>query len=107
VSEVAIEGLAAREGDVVSREERSHEGDEQSGDPAGSGNQVVECATVIAQVWRFLDGECTDDTRAWVCEHLQGCEGCLRYYALEGRIKNLIATKCGGDTAPERLKWPR
>ena len=82
-------------------------GYEQSRDPAGSANEAVECATVIAKAWTFLDGECTDDTRAWVCQHLQACEGCLSHYVLEGRIKNLIATTCGGDTAPQRLRWPR
>ena len=91
----------------LSREERSHEGSEPSSDPASSANEAVECATVIAEAWTFLDGECTDDTRAWVCQHLQACEGCLSHYALEGRIKNLIATTCGGDTAPERLRRPR
>lgn len=110
MSLVAIDGsvaLAAREGVVVSREERSHDGSEQSSDSAGSGNEAVECATVIAKAWTFLDGECDDDTRAWVCQHLGACEGCLSQYALERRIKNLIATTCGGGTAPERLKWPR
>jgi mycothiol system anti-sigma-R factor len=91
----------------LSRAERSHEGSEQSSDPAGSADETVECATVIALAWTFLDGECTDETRAWVCQHLGACEGCLSRYVLEGRIKNLIATTCGGDTAPEWLRRPR
>ena len=62
---------------------------------------------MIATAWTFLDGECTDDTRAWVSQHLGACEGCLSHYALEGRIKNLIATRCKGDAAPERLRQPR
>ena len=86
----------------MGRDERSHERG-----PTDSVNEAVECATVIAKAWTFLDGECTDGTCAWVCQHLQACEGCLSHYALEGRIKNLIATTCGGDTAPERLRRPR
>jgi hypothetical protein len=39
--------LAAREGVVVSREERSHERYEHSSDPAGSANEAIECATVM------------------------------------------------------------
>ena len=62
---------------------------------------------MIALAWIFLDAECSNDARAWVCQHLQSCEGCLSQYTLEGRIKNLIATTCGGDTAPERLRRPR
>ena len=64
----------------------------------------VECASAIAEVWTFLDGECTDETLARLCEHLRACPGCLRHYALEGRIKKVIATKCGGEKAPERLR---
>ena len=62
---------------------------------------------MIAEAWTFLDGECTDETRARVCQHLEACSRCLHHYVLEGRIKNLIATKCGGNTAPEWLRWPR
>jgi anti-sigma factor (TIGR02949 family) len=76
----------------LSREEHSHKKSEQSSDPAGAGNAAVECATVIAMALTFLDGECTDDTRAWVCRHLRACEGCVSQYAFEGRINNLIAT---------------
>jgi mycothiol system anti-sigma-R factor len=62
------------------------------------------CAAVRAEVWIFLDGECTKETHDMLCEHLGACPGCLRYYLLEARIKKLIATKCRGDKAPERLR---
>jgi mycothiol system anti-sigma-R factor len=83
---------------------------EPSGSRSGQGDpgaDVLQCVTVMAEVWTFLDGECTDDTRANLCQHLETCSSCLAQYALEGRIKNLIATKCGGDKAPERWRCPR
>jgi mycothiol system anti-sigma-R factor len=86
----------------VSRDERSDKGSGRSSGRGDRGFHDVECATVIAEAWTFLDGECTDETRARVCQHLEACSSCLRHYALEGRLKNLIATKCGGDTAPKR-----
>jgi len=59
---------------------------------------------VIAEVWTLLDGECTPDTRDRLRRHLEECPACLRYYGLEERVKRLIATKCGGEKAPERLR---
>ncbi|EKF24583.1 mycothiol system anti-sigma-R factor [Mycolicibacterium hassiacum DSM 44199] len=63
-----------------------------------------DCASVIAEVWTLLDGECTPDTRDRLRRHLEECPACLRYYGLEERVKRLIATKCGGEKAPERLR---
>lgn len=62
------------------------------------------CTKVKGQTWIFLDGECSAAVYARVCRHLEQCPNCLEHYALEGRIKHLIATKCGGDVAPERVK---
>ena len=63
-----------------------------------------ECATVIAEAWTLLDGECTDDTRDKLRHHLDECPACLRYYGVEERIKSLIASKCSGEKAPEGLR---
>lgn len=70
---------------------------------------MVECMTVLAEAGTFLDGESNDEVRTRVCEHLAACENCLRHYTLEGRFKNLIATKCGSDEAPggRKSRWGR
>ncbi|OBK11852.1 mycothiol system anti-sigma-R factor [Mycobacterium asiaticum] len=62
------------------------------------------CAQVIAQIWTLLDGECQPDEREILQRHLEACPGCLQHYGLEERIKELIATKCSGEKAPERLR---
>lgn len=77
-------------------------------DPGGCGTPradepTVDCAEVIAEVWTLLDGECTAETRARLRRHLEECPGCLRHYGVEEQIKGLIARKCSGDKAPERL----
>ena len=87
--------------------ERSHEGPEHRTGLTRSGNGAVECARVMAAVWTFLFGECIDEVRACVCKHLEACENCLRDYTLEARFKSVIATRCGGDEAPKRLRWKR
>jgi mycothiol system anti-sigma-R factor len=63
----------------------------------------ADCALVIAEVWTLLDGEVTDDKRESLRQHLEHCPACLRHYGVEERVKNLIATKCGGDKAPSYL----
>lgn len=63
-----------------------------------------ECAAVIAEVWTLLDGECTVETRDKLRQHLEVCPTCLRHYGVEERIKTMIATKCGGEHAPEGLR---
>jgi mycothiol system anti-sigma-R factor len=75
-------------------------------DPCGGDpdSQVFGCAEVIAEVWTLLDGECTPETRERLRQHLEACPGCLKHYGLEERIKTLIASKCSGDKAPERLR---
>lgn len=72
---------------------------------ADSLNDTVECAVAVGLTWTFLDGECTPAMYARLCRHLEGCRGCLDHYALEGRVKNLIATKGGGEKAPKRINW--
>ena len=63
-----------------------------------------DCAAVMAEVWTLLDGECTPETRDKLRHHLEACPGCLRHYGVEEKIKRLIATKCGGEKAPEGLR---
>jgi mycothiol system anti-sigma-R factor len=63
-----------------------------------------ECAEVIAEVWTLLDGECTAESKDRLRQHLGDCPTCLRHYGVEERVKNLIATKCRGEKAPEGLR---
>jgi mycothiol system anti-sigma-R factor len=87
----------------VSHDEHSNEEPESNCGPSDSRYDELKCAAVIAEVWTFLDGECTPETHQRLCKHLKACSSCRSYYQLEARIKCLIATKCGGDKAPKRL----
>jgi mycothiol system anti-sigma-R factor len=78
-----------------------NDGDESA---RGSGHYELDCASVMGEVWSFLDEECTDETYAKLCRHLATCQTCMDQYALQGRVKKLIATKCGGDHAPLWLR---
>ena len=63
-----------------------------------------ECASVMAEVWTLLDGECTPEARERLRQHLEECPGCFKHYGIEERIKALIASKCKGERAPEGLR---
>jgi len=76
-----------------------HDHEDQNDPDAGH----TDCAVVIREVWAMLDGEVTDDERDRLRRHLDHCPACLRHYGVEERIKNLIATKGSGETAPSYL----
>lgn len=80
--------------------------DEHVGQPPGAPVDPAhpDCASVIAEVWTLLDGECTAETRDKLRHHLEECPACLRYYGVEERVKRLIATKCCGDRVPDTLR---
>ena len=64
----------------------------------------TDCSEVLAEVWMFLDHECNEDRRAKLAQHLEECGPCLERYGLDEHLKSLLATKCGGEHAPDGLK---
>ena len=88
----------------MSSDERERRDDMSRCGPIDPEHDDVDCAAVMAEVWTLLDGECTPETRDKLRHHLEACPGCLREYGVEERIKQLIASKCGGEKAPERLR---
>jgi mycothiol system anti-sigma-R factor len=64
----------------------------------------TNCAEVLAEVWLFLDHECDQTRRALLAQHLDECGPCLSEYGLDEKLKKLLATKCGGEQAPDELR---
>jgi mycothiol system anti-sigma-R factor len=64
----------------------------------------TDCSEVLAEVWLFLDNECNVDRRRLLEKHLDECSPCLERYGLDEHLKTLLATKCGGEHAPDGLK---
>ena len=64
----------------------------------------TDCSEVLAEVWLFLDQECDKDRRALLAQHLDECGPCLAEYGIDEKLKRLLASKCGGDVAPDGLK---
>jgi mycothiol system anti-sigma-R factor len=59
---------------------------------------------VLAEVWLFLDHECDGNRRELLQQHLDECSPCLEQFGIEEHLKVLLASKCGGEHAPEALK---
>lgn len=66
--------------------------------------QEFDCAGVLEDVYIFLDNEGDPAQRARMQRHLDECPRCLRDVGIEADLKALLARKCGGDIAPERLR---
>ena len=62
------------------------------------------CEVVLARLWTLIDGECPVAICERLLRHLDDCPGCRDRFRLEARIKLLIATRCGGDKFPHRLR---
>ena len=64
----------------------------------------VDCTTVLADVFLYIDDEGDVDARNRIREHLDDCAPCLRHYGVERDVKALVARSCGGDRAPDSLR---
>lgn len=64
----------------------------------------TDCRDVLAEVYLYLDIECTDERRELIRRHLDECSPCLREYGIEQEVKALVARCCGADKAPAELK---
>jgi mycothiol system anti-sigma-R factor len=64
----------------------------------------TDCREVIAEVYFYLDLECTDERRDVIREHLDECHPCLREYGIEQQVKALVARCCGRESAPTELR---
>jgi mycothiol system anti-sigma-R factor len=64
----------------------------------------TDCSEVLAEVWLLLDHECDDGRRELLERHLEECGPCLERYGLDKHLKALLASKCGGEHAPDALK---
>jgi mycothiol system anti-sigma-R factor len=64
----------------------------------------TDCREVLAEVYFYLDLECSDERRELIRHHLDECSPCLREYGIEQEVKALVARCCGRETAPVEFK---
>lgn len=61
------------------------------------------CSETLHELYHFLDGELTDERRAHIRIHLEGCPPCFEAFDFEAEIKAYIADKCR-ERVPEELR---
>lgn len=64
----------------------------------------TDCREVLAEVYLYLDLECTNGRREAIQRHLDECAPCLREYGIEQEVKELVGRCCGAETAPTELR---
>ncbi len=64
----------------------------------------TDCRAVIAEVYLYLDLECSERRRSIIRQHLDECSPCLREYGIEQEVKALLARCCGAERAPAELR---
>lgn len=67
-------------------------------------HREADCREALAEVFLYLDLECSEERRLLIRRHLDGCAGCLREYGIEQEVKALVARCCGNEVAPMELR---
>jgi mycothiol system anti-sigma-R factor len=65
--------------------------------------ETQECREALHELYQFVDGELTDDTRAQIQEHLEGCPPCYEAFDFEAELKAHIANRCR-ERVPDELR---
>ena len=64
----------------------------------------TDCTEVLAEVYLYLDLECSDERRELIRVHLAECSPCLGEFGIEHEVKALVARCCGDERAPAELR---
>jgi anti-sigma factor (TIGR02949 family) len=62
-----------------------------------------DCADSLKELYTFLDGELTPDTRDHIRAHLDGCVQCYEAFDFEAELRMVVSTRCR-DEVPEALR---
>ncbi len=55
---------------------------------------MSDCHNALHELYGYLDGELTNERRAVIQRHLDGCQPCAEPYDFEAELRNVIRRKC-------------
>jgi mycothiol system anti-sigma-R factor len=55
---------------------------------------MSDCQNALHELYGYLDGELTDERRAAIQHHLDGCQPCAEPYDFEAELRNVVRRKC-------------
>ena len=64
---------------------------------------TVSCDDAVRQLYDYLDGELTDERRAQIAAHLDGCAPCIGAARFEAELRQVIADRCH-ERVPDALR---
>lgn len=64
-------------------------------------DEIIDCGSVVEELYTFLDGELTEAKRAQITRHLHGCVDCHEVVDFHAELKMMIARKCRDDVPAE------
>lgn len=67
------------------------------------GDMGHDCTEALHELYHFLDGECTEDKRARIEQHLEDCPPCFEAFDFEAEVKEYVRSKCR-EKSPETLR---
>ena len=63
---------------------------------------MSDCNDALHQLYGYLDGELTDESRSVIQHHLDTCQPCAEPYDFEAELRMVIRRKCQ-EQVPESL----
>ena len=63
---------------------------------------MSDCENSLHALYAYLDGELTDDRRAAIQHHLDGCQPCAEPYDFEAELRAVVRRKCQ-EQVPDAL----
>jgi len=86
---------------VDERRDTESEGTERV-DASGLFGPSVDCTEAVHELYRYLDGELTEERRSEIRIHLEWCGPCSGAAEFEAELRRIIATRCQ-DRVPDSL----
>ena len=62
----------------------------------------MDCTEAVHELYRYLDGELTEERRTEIRIHLEWCGPCMGAAEFEAELRRVIASRCQ-DRVPESL----
>lgn len=64
---------------------------------------MLDCESVMRQLWDYLDGELTPERMAQIRAHIEMCKRCYPQYEFERSFLDALAARQRSHSNPERL----
>jgi DNA-directed RNA polymerase specialized sigma subunit, sigma24 homolog len=75
-----------------------------AGGSAGAAPAMLDCESVMRQLWDYLDGELTPDRMEAMRQHLDMCKRCYPQFQFERSFLDLVASSAPRHSDLERLR---